>query len=294
MTSNSNNGRARSWLALVLAACIIAPLSESLHGLMLDRLHVPYPSTPGLPSLLRVLDLGLRLAAAAFCVRFLLAQRWRDRPFATAAFGSILMLLLNETLRVIFIVSAIGQSLPAALLNALPALLIGVNTAIIVYAAASRMRWPSLGICILAVSAFSAMYISPRLVAQVEVWNQTYFSRVVNHYNPPYPAFIQFRISAGFLEPTFATFVLLWLCWSSLPAGVWRRVVWFTIFLLVLRGRVTSLLLFSFWVRQPFPINFLSESQFFLETATLAVLASLIWAYCSPRATNDSSVPRGF
>jgi hypothetical protein len=59
---------------------------------------------------------------------------------------------------------------------------------------------------------------------------------------------------------------------------VLKRAAIFTLLLLLVRGRIVSMILNSFWVHQPLPIAILAEGQFFLETLTLGLLVGLTWA----------------
>ena len=294
MSISATGSRYRSWLLLLLAACLIAPIAESVHGVAIERLGVPYPYTPGLPAVVSIVNLVVRLAASAFFVRVLLPEKWRVSPLAAAVLGGVLTLMLNETMRVVWITSAIAQSFPAALLTAVPQLLFAADVMLIVFLAAAGVRLSALAVGIVVISIFSTLYGTPWIQSHIDIWNQLYFSNVVEHYTLPYPAFIKFRILSGFLEPVLATLVLISLCWNVLPGTVLKRSLWFTLFLLFLRGRVVQFCVSSFWVKQHFPVNFLATSQFFFETAVLGLLSSLAWFWCNPLAGERAGRDDGF
>jgi hypothetical protein len=62
-----------------------------------------------------------------------------------------------------------------------------------------------------------------------------------------------------------------------------RRTALFTLLLLLVRGRVVSVIVNSHWVPQPLPTAVLAEGQFFLETLALCLLVGLAWGVLGPR-----------
>jgi hypothetical protein len=100
-------------------------------------------------------------------------------------------------------------------------------------------------------------------------------------YGDPYPLKINILIYATFIEPTIAAFVILSFCWPALGDSPLRRILVFATLLLLVRGRFIGLFVESFWVKQPLPIAFLAESQFFLETLALGLLVAVAWSYAA-------------
>jgi len=263
---------------LVFAACLIAPLSLLVHDFMLDGLKVPYPKEIHLPVWASLFGLFVRLAALAGIMR-LAAPRQDAKSRALLAMGAgLTMLMLGETIRVINITSFILASWPYALLDAAPkAIVFFFEASIVAYAALRGTRWPGLLAIIVVVALAGSLVSAPWLTDQIGHWRGAHFGDVSEHYKVPYPPKIKAVIFSTFIEPTTAAFILAGLVWGKLRGGLMGKVALFTLLMLLVRGRVVSLLLFSFWVRQPLPVAFLSEGQFFLETAVLALLVGLAW-----------------
>lgn len=281
---------ARFWLFLLVAAILIAPLSLFVHDFMLEKLKVPYPKTVGLPIWITFLNDIVRFLGLAAICGFSRAQFKGAARFAGAFVAGLLLAMLDETLRVFMIESAIIGNWLYSILDIAPRALSsfagGFATAWIAF---SDLRRRNMALAVLLIAALVAFAIHPALDALCALLK----SRLLEPaplYSDPYPFKINVLIYITFIEPTVTAFVIAWLCWPALAAGLLMRICEFAALLLLVRGRFVELFVESFWVRQPFPGAFLAESQFFLETLTLGVLVGIAWS-CALKIYNGRGEP---
>jgi VanZ family protein len=272
-------GNTTAWLFLLLAVALIAPASLFVHDFMLESLKVPYPKTVDLPSSIRFLNNLVRfIALAGVCV--LARPRCAGISRVTAALtAGLLLAMLNETFRVLLIETAIVQSGAYSVLDiapkALSSLLGGCAVAWIAFGSKER-RNAVLGIVL--VAAIVTFAIRPGLEALCASLKNS-LPEPTPLFSDPYPTRINVLIYATFVEPTIAAFAMAAACWPALRGRRGRRILAFTVLLLLVRGRFVELFVEAYWVKQPLPIAFLAESQFFLETLTLGLLVALAWSY---------------
>jgi hypothetical protein len=285
--------RTLRWGAIVLAACVIAPASLFVHDYMLTALNVPYPKEMGLPIWASVFGVAVRLAGLVALGGFALPILKRGPHWLVACAIGVIILMLNETLRVIIVETTIVGSWPYAIMDGAPkAIATFLEVSIVAWAFVRGTRWPLLMLIIALVAIVGVVFVSPWLNTHFGNWRAA-FGDIRKRYSVPYPPKVMFVIYATFLEATIAAFVIAASCWERLSGGMLRRIATFTLLLLLVRGRVVSLLLFSFWVRQPLPMAFLAESQFFLETMTLGLLVGTTWGlakiYLSPGISRSAA-----
>ena len=268
----------RTWLFLLVSVCAIAPLSLFVHDYMLETLKVPYPKTPGLPVSVEFFDELIRLSAVAFLCRLACPQLWDLTRLQAALLAGLLVIMLNETLRVFVIESAILGNATYAALDIAP-------RAVSLFAGGCAVAWVALGgynrrniaIAVILISALEVFALHPALDAAGSALTHI-LPEPRPLYSDPYPFKINLIIYVTFLEPTIAAFAIVSVCWPALGDGTLRRILTFAALLLFVRGRFFALFIESFWVRQKLPTAFLSESQFFLETLVLGVLVALGWS----------------
>jgi hypothetical protein len=270
-----------TWLFLLVAASLIAPLSLFVHDFMLERLKVPYPKTVGLPISITFLNEIVRFGALAAICR-LSRPQLDGIPRVAAAFAAgLLLAMLNETLRVFLIESAIiGNGLYSVFDIAPRALSSFAGGFAIVWIALGDQRRRNLALAAILIAALVAFAVHPALDALCASLKSS-LPEPAPLYSDPYPFKINVLIYATFIEPTIVAFVMIAFCWPALGASLLRRILVFAVLLLLVRGRFVELFVESFWVRQPLPTAFLAESQFFFETLTLGLLVALAWNYAA-------------
>jgi len=190
-------------------------------------------------------------------------------------------MMLNETLRVLLIESAIVGNWLYWVFDIAPRALSWL-------ACGGAVAWFGLGdqkprnvaLAIIVLAALEVFVIHPALDS-ICVSLKSNLAAPTPLYTDPYPFKINVLIYGTFIEPTIAAFVIISFCWPALGDSPLRRISAFTALLLLVRGRFIGLLVESFWVKQPLPTAFLAESQFFLETLTLGLLAGIAWSYAA-------------
>jgi len=272
----------RTWLFVLLSVCVIAPLSLFVHDYMLEALKVPYPKTPGLPMAVKFLDELVRLFALALLCRLSRPQLQGLSRIAAAFLAGLLVIMLNETLRVFSIESVvIGNWLYAALDIAPRALSLLAGGIAVAWIGLGGQKRRNVAIAILLISALEVFVLHPALDAVATALKHS-LSEPAPLYTGPYPFKINLIVYATFVEPTIAAFAMVAVAWPVLRHKTLRRILAFAALLLLVRGRFFALFVESFWVRQPLPTAFLAESQFFLETLVLGLLVALAWS-CAVR-----------
>jgi len=275
-----------TWPLLTIGVVLAAVISLSVHDIAIAHLHVPYPSMRPLPNWVTTLDLASRgFGMLLFCHYAQGRLARMRRPAVTIV---VIALALAETLRLVIIETSLArqgwargywilvilQLLPQivqATTLALTTLWLTRRTASVpvraggMIAVALLLQW-----ALLPAALWSASVLSAHLASLDAA--QAYFL--------PYPIGIDAVIYGTFIEPTVAGFALIALVWPALPGLAPRKTAIFTAALLLTSGRAYQFVLKSFWVREPFPINFLSTGQFLAEWITLGVSTAVVWNFC--------------
>jgi hypothetical protein len=271
----------RTWFFLLISTCLIAPISLFVHDFMLETLKIPYPTTVDLPNAVRFLNDLIRLFALGLICRLSRSKlEIFSRTLAALLVGLIVM-MLNETFRVLIIESALVGSWLYSVYDIAP-------RALSLLVCSSAVAWFGLGdhkhrnvvLVTVVLAALEVFAIHPPLDS-ICGWLKSSLTEPTLLYTEPYPFKINAVIYATFIEPTIAAFVIVSFCWPALGGGPLRRTFAFTALLLLVRGRLIALFVESFWVKQPLPTAFLAESQFFLETLTLGLLVGIAWSYAA-------------
>lgn len=275
------------WIALAGSACVIAALSLGVHDMMLTRLGVPYPNVDAVPVWARFVDTAVRVAGLVWLCRIARPVLHRMSTPGGAALVGAMIVLLNENLRVLAVSTYLTHGWLASrwlftLLDRLPS----AGTAFFHGAAATVIaryygwgRKTVLTVAVLLVTVIATFALQPSLRALASATERALgLTEPAELYALPYPAHVYAVIYSTFIEPTIAAFVLAALVWTNLTGSSARRVLIFVVLILLVRGRIVTELLFSFWVPLPLGLAFLSEGQFFLETFVLALLTGAAWA----------------
>ena len=271
-----------SWI-VAPALLLIAIVSQGVHDLAIEHLGVPYPKLVLPPAWLPTVgDVVRALALILFC----LAARARlDRlPLLTAAaLVGLLEVALSETVRIAVITLFLANDWRAAnwlfvavdlLVRAAPGFTLGVLALV----ASRRLRgWRSLLAAVVAAGLLTRLVVLPLVRRLADATTATLgLVHPDEAFRPPYALDMLSVIYVTFLEPTIAAFVMARLCGRGLRGLGRPRVLAFTILVLGAAGRLTLLLVNSFWVRQPPVLAILSTGQFFAETAVMALLTAAL------------------
>jgi hypothetical protein len=281
----------RGSIILALGFVATAFLALGSHDVAASRFGIPYPADGDVPGWARYLGQFVRLAAMVCACRL---ASWhfdkRSTIRAAATFGLIIV-LLQETLRAIIIgivvtdgwrdlrwIYILVTSLPDALFY-----FYSGAAAVVIARSIERGR----PMALLAAVAFASLVGYFGLLPALElVANMVVHSFRLESapeiYRMPYGLYVYTYIYSTFIEATLASFLLIYLVWPSLEGSKFRRVVMFSLLVLLIRGRVVGTGLFSFWIKGDLPAAFAAEGQFFAETLVLAVLTGLTWAAVTP------------
>jgi hypothetical protein len=193
--------------------------------------------------------------------------------------------MLNEAFRVFIIESAIlGDWLYAAFDIAPRVLSSLVCSFAVAWIALGVQKGRNVAVAVLLIAGLEVFVIHPALDALCASFKSS-LPESMPLYTDPYPFKINLVVYATFIEPTIAAFVMASVCWTALGDSRLCRILAFTALLLLVRGRFIGLFVESFWVKQPLPVAFLAEGQFFLETMVLGLLVALAWSYAQRNTT---------
>ncbi len=269
---------AKLWIRLALAVVVITPLSLGVHEIMLEGLRVPHPPRLHLPAWAPCLNAlsvvtGLGLICRFADTRIPLRRLLRLLGLA--------VVMLNETLRVYFIDVALCKAWlfqgVTAVPNALYLFLLACT--VVIVSRRARRNWNFAGLLMTIAVAFPLL-VRPALDrVMIPVLRSLARFDYPQLYFEPYPLKIFVPIYAGYLEPVLATFLVAWMVWPAMRVLKWQRVLLFSIIILLLKGSIINLLVWSFWIPGSLAMGMLSEGQFTMEVLVLGLLTGSAWEW---------------
>lgn len=287
---------ARNLVILAVGLVITAFLALGSHDLAIAHLGIPYPSDGDVPPWARFLGQVVRLGAMVYVCRL---ARWyldkRSTVLAATIFG-LLIVLLQETLRVIVVDNIVSDGWidlrwVHLLMNRLPNALLSFYSGAIAVVIARKIgsdRHVRLLIAIAVASAIGYFGLLLALTAVSDLITAALqLTEVPEVHTMPYGIYVYKYIYGMFIEPTISSFALIYLLWPALNGSKPRRIAIFVFLMLLMRGRVIATGLFSFWIKDSWALAFAAEGQFFIETLILAALTGLTWAAITPEVTTD-------
>ncbi len=287
---------ARNLVILAVGLVITAFLALGSHDLAIAHLGIPYPSDGDVPPWARFLGQVVRLGAMVYVCRL---ARWyldkRSTVLAATIFG-LLIVLLQETLRVIVVDNIVSDGWidlrwVHLLMNRLPNALLSFYNGAIAVVIARKIgsdRHVRLLIAIAVASAIGYFGLLPALTAVSDLITAALqLTEVPEVHTMPYGIYVYKYIYGMFIEPTISSFALIYLLWPALNGSKPRRIAIFVFLMLLMRGRVIATGVFSFWIKDSWALAFAAEGQFFIETLILAALTGLTWAAITPEVTTD-------
>ena len=291
----------RNWFILTAGVIVTAFLALGSHDLAIAHLGIPYPKDPQTPEWVRYFGQFVRLAAMVYACRL---ARWKLDKWplwlASLLFG-LLIVCLQETVRAIVVDNVISDGwidlrwtglLASRLPNALLAFYSGA-IAVVISRKIGPKRYLALLFVVAAASAIGYFGLLPMLKSVAGlVPALLHLAEAPEAHKPPYGFYVYKYIYGMFIEPTIAAFCLIYLVWPALKGSKLRKIALFTALVLVMRGRVVALLLFSFWTEGGLATAFAAQGQFFVETLVLASLTGLTWAVIAPNGMDATADPR--
>lgn len=288
---------ARNLIILAFGLVITAFLALGSHDLAIAHLGIPYPNDGDVPAWARYVGQVMRLGTMVYVC--CLASWYFDRRstlLAATIFG-LLVVLLQETLRVIVVDNIVSDGWVDLrwvylLMTRLPNALLSFYSGVIALVIARKLgpgRPMTLLVAVVIASAIGYFGLLPVLKYIAHLITATlHLVESPEVHTMPYGIYVYKYIYGMFIEPTISSFIILYLLWPSLEGSKARRVVLFVMLMLLMRGRVVSTGLFSFWIKDSWPLAFAAEGQFFIETFVLAALTGITWAVITPKAEKGS------
>jgi hypothetical protein len=270
---------------LTLGMAITGVLALSVHVVMLQVLHVPYPGAALRTKLPEVLNGAIMIWAATWVYDGLRA-RWNDRSaWVCAATLFALLAGLNETLRAAFMSGYCSTQAPVRWLIGLLASLrpLAAYAAAVGFAVGlSRFRSTQGRQCGCAAAALvSAYFVAPALGAADAVMRTH-----VAQWMPaggwcalPYGPNILIPAYLTFVEPVLLCFAYVALVWNRLPGCGLRRTVGFVVLILALKRHLLASFLYAIYAPGPAITALASAGQFSLEAAALGCLTAVSWRW---------------
>lgn len=269
---------------LLVAFCLTAVLSLSVHAVMLQAFDVPYPSAQISSPLPDIVNNAIAVWVAIWLFAHM-RRTWPHRSRSVHA-GIIFLLLcgLNETLRGWFMngycTSARGWLFFAIM--AVPAMLFYAATAVAA-ALVERFAKPRrmFHCAALAVSVLMGLVAFP-LVSWGKGAVFAMFGEMVSAggwCQLPYGINVLAPAYLTFVEPAFACLMCCALASPFLCKNGAGRVAQFTLLTLALKKQLLMALFYAIYTPLPFGAALLSMGQFSLEAAVLGAATALSWAY---------------
>ncbi|WP_419727935.1 hypothetical protein [Lichenicola sp.] len=273
---------AGQWPRLLLGMGLTLIAALSVHVVMLQGLHVPYPdnSIVGWPA--RYLNVALAMFATILFNRLadprLSGYSWLPRSLVLFLIYS----MLHEALvRAVVMDGVTTTAWTFSLLKNLPAIITNFITCIAIVLVSPRLDrlWQkALGAMLLAVLvwfvckpalgwAFSGILESLSFLAHEDVYSEPYGWEVL------VPAYITFA------EPVVAAFLIAVLVWDRLSVHPWIRGAQLVALIMLMKGSVAPTLLYSIYLKSDLGTAMMSEGQFGLETLTLSVMTASFWHF---------------
>ena len=267
----------RRWL--VPGFLLTGVVAWGVHSVLLEVCKVPYPEQLPRAGLVPFLNYAVSvLALLVFCR--LAAPRVSTLHAWQKCLGlGVLLVMLNETLRVIFIVGVIttawAYSFVDIVQGAFAPFLLGALAALV--APWTRRWWQQLAAALLIAAAMFfgvrplvAAAFQPLLAAMAHLNHAPIYSNTSWQLNT--------AACVGIVEPTLASFVMVALVWPRLSGHPGWRAVQFALLLTVINRVFFTAFYYPFFVRSlSVPLAMLSAGQFTLEWLTLGLLTAVTW-----------------
>jgi hypothetical protein len=288
------------WARLTVGFSLTAVLALSVHVVMLQVLHVPYPSEPFTSRLPVVLNNVLAAWAAIWLYSCLQAQLPDRAPVFRIGVLFLLLCGLNETVRMwfmnVYCINPSPKSWAFQLLTGLPAVLVPLTTAILAAAASHYLRKPwqrNIGATLMALLLTFAVMPMRSMVAGAIAGQITAWAPTGAWCEMPYGVDVVIPAYLTFAEPTLAALFCVAFAWRLLNGGKLRRsLVVFTLLILALRSQLLSAFFYAIDSKMPAMTALASMGQFSLEAAALGFLMALTWVYARGEFISGDSRPR--
>ena len=280
METGTSGARALiNWRWLVPGFLLTGVMGWGVHSVLLEMCKVPYPEQLPRTGTVPFLNYAVSVWALFVFCRLAGPQVSTLRSWQKCLGLGVLLVMLNETLRVIFIVGVITTAWTYSFVDigqgAFAPFLLGILVAVVV---PRTKRWWQQALAILLVTAVMFLGVRPLVAAAFKPLLAAMAH--LNHVQVYASTSWQLNTAAcvGIVEPTFASFVMVALVWPRLSG----RLLWRAGQFALLLALINQVFLTAFY--NPFfastlsvQMAMLSAGQFTLEWLTLGFLAALTW-----------------
>ena len=273
-----------NWRRLVPGIILTGVVAEGVHSVLLEAVSIPFPSQlPGtgiVPFLNYVAGV---LAVFAYC-RLAAPQVVGLRTWQKCLGLSVLLVMLNEVLRLIFIDGIIRSAWMYSFVDHIQGVFAPAAMGTMVVLVFTRTkRWWQQAAAALLIAAVVFFGVKPLVAATFK----PILVAMANHNGPMlYPSTswqLNTAASIGFVEPTVASFVMAALAWPGLSARPLRRAAQFALLLALIRRVLFMPFYYPFYAPLNVPMAMLSAGQFTLEWLMLGFLTALTWHVVRPK-----------
>jgi hypothetical protein len=269
-----------SWPILLIGAVLTAIAALSVHVVMLQVLNVPFPDDSAAGKFPRYISLVGSFGATMAV--YLLARpdlRRFSLPVRCLITFALLITLRELMVRAIVMDGVVTTAWTFSLVTHLPRLAGLLIACAVIVPVADRLdrlwQWA------LAATVITAAYmfgVQPLVdMAFAPLLNALSYLAHDEIYQVPYGWQVTVPAYITFAEPVAAALAIAWLTWDRLSARPGVRVLQFVTLIMFMKGSVAPTLLYSFYIKGSLPAAIVSESQFALETLTLALMTAATW-----------------
>ena len=291
-TTETDGRAAMNWRRLVPGFLLTGVLAWGVHSVLLEVYKAPYPAQLPHTGLVPFLDYAAGvLALFVFChlagPRVAALRAWQK----CLGLG-LLLVMLNETLRVTFIVGVITTAWTYSavdnLAGAVAPFVLGILAALVAPRTTRRWQQGAAVFLIAAVMWFgvrpaAAAAFKPLLAAVAHLNHAQVYSNTSWQLNT--------AAGIGFVEPALASFLMIALVWPQLAGPPGWQAVQFALLLALIRRVLFAAFYYPFFTSLSAPLAMLSAGQFTLEWLTLGLLTAVTW-HLSRREINQVSYLR--
>ena len=280
LTTKAADGRALiDWRRLVPGFLLTGVMAWGVHSVLLEACQVPYPAQLPHTGVVPFLNYAASVLALFVFCDLAAPQVSALRVWQKCLGLGLLLVMLNETLRVAFIVGVITTawtySFVDSVQGAVAPFLLGILVALV---APRTTGWWQKGVAVLLIAAAMFLGVRPAIAAAFKPLLAAMAH--LNHAQVYSSTSWQLNTAAGigFVEPALASFLMVGLVWPQLSGHLpWRAVQFALLLALISRVFFTAFYYPFFAPTLSVPLAMLSAGQFTLEWLTLGLLTATTW-----------------
>ena len=279
ITTKATDRRALiDWRRLVPGFLLTGLVAWGVHSVLLEVCKVPYPAQLPHTGLVPFLNYAASVLALFVFCHLATPRVSALRTWQRCLGLGVLLVMLNETLRVAFIVGVITTAWTYSFVDnvtgAVAPLLLGILVALVAPRTTRRWQQAAAALLVAAVMFFGvrplvAAAFKPLLAAMAHLNHAQVYSSTSWQLNT--------AAGIGFVEPALASFIMVALVWPQLTGGMVQRALRFALLLALISRVLFIAFYYPFFTSLSAPLAMLSAGQFTLEWLTLGLLTAVTW-----------------